>query len=204
MSHANPQPTWDEHFATSAYIFGTAPNFFLEAQAHRFQPGQKVLALADGEGRNGVWLAEQGLDVLSTDFSANALKKAEALARRCGVTIRTEQADLLQWRWPQAAFDVVAAIFIQFSDPPGRQQIFTGIERTLKPGGLLLLHGYRPEQLGYNTGGPPDAARCYTGALLQQAFAEFNSIAIETYDRELAEGCWHVGKSALIDLVGVK
>lgn len=204
MSHANPPPTWDERFATKDYIFGTAPSIFLAGQAHRLTRGQKALSLADGEGRNGVWLAEQGLDVLSTDISPNALKKVAALARQRGVAISTELADLTRWRWPEAAFDVVAAIFIQFTDPPERKQVFAGITRALKPGGLLLLHGYRPEQIAFGTGGPPNAERCYTRADLEQAFANFSSIEIAEYDRELTEGTWHVGRSALIDLAGVK
>ena len=84
------------------------------------------------------------------------------------------------------------------------EEIFAGIKRTLKPGGLLLLHGYRPEQLRYGTGGPPSAERCYTRAFLEKAFAEFKSIEIAEYDRVLAEGTWHNGNSALIDMVGVK
>src|SRR5262245_6860690 len=140
---------WQSRFAAPDYHFGTAPNAFLKSQAHRLKAGQKALALADGEGRNGVWLAQQGLDVLSLDFSPNALKKARALASARGVELRVELADLAQWRWPVAAFDLIAAIFIQFADPPFREKIFTGIKRALKPGGLLLMQGYRPEQLGY-------------------------------------------------------
>ncbi len=204
MADQSAIQAWDERFAAPDYIFGTSPNVFLEQQAHRFRHGHKVLSLADGEGRNGVFLAEQGCDVLATDVSPNALKKAEALARARGVTIKTEVADLATWRWPDAAFDAVAAIFIQFSDPPERERIFAGIKRTLKPGGLLLLHGYRPEQLRYDTGGPPSAERCYTRAYLEREFSGFASIEIAEYDRVLAEGTWHNGNSALIDLVGVK
>jgi len=112
--------------AAPDYHFGTAPNAFLKSQAHRLKAGQKALALADGEGRNGVWLAQQGLDVLSLDFSPNALKKARALAAARGVDLRVELADLAQWRWPVAAFDLIAAIFIQFADPPFREKIFYG------------------------------------------------------------------------------
>ena len=204
MTNSSANAAWDERFAANDYIFGTAPNVFLEQQRWRLKPGQTVLALADGEGRNGVWLAEQGCDVLATDVAPNALKKAQGLAKSRGVAIRTELADLTTWRWPEAAFDVVAAIFIQFTDPPDREKVFAGIKRTLKPGGLLLLHGYRPEQLRYGTGGPPDAERCYTRAFLEQAFAGFSKIEIAEYDRVLNEGTWHVGNSALIDLVAVK
>lgn len=204
MSNSSVGVDWVERFAAPDYIFGTAPNVFLEQQRWRLRHGQRVLALADGEGRNGVWLAEQGCEVLSTDVAPNGLAKAQALARRRGVSIRTEIADLTKWRWPEAEFDVVAAIFIQFTDPPDRQKVFAGIKRALKPGGLLLLHGYRPEQLRYGTGGPPSAERCYTRSLLEQAFADFAKIEIAEYDRVLSEGTWHVGKSALIDLVGVR
>lgn len=195
---------WDARYATDDYIFGEAPNVFLASQHHRLKPGQKALSLADGEGRNGVWLAEQGLDVLSVDFSPAAIRKARALAARRGVALRAEQADLANWSWPDEAFDVVAAIFIQFSDPPDRAKIFAGLKRTLKPGGLLLMQGYRPEQLGYGTGGPPTAERCYTRAFLEQSFADFSSLEIAEHDSVLAEGCWHIGRSALIDLIARK
>lgn len=204
MSNQSAIGAWDERFAAPGYLFGTSPNVFLEQQAHRFRHGLNVLSLADGEGRNGVFMAEQGCNVLAMDASSNALKKAEALARSRSVAIKTEVADLTTWRWPEATFDVVAAIFIQFSDPPERERIFAGIKRTLKTGGLLLLHGYRPEQLRNNTGGPPDAERCYTRAYLEHEFARFASIEIAQYDRVLAEGSWHNGNSALIDLVGIK
>jgi SAM-dependent methyltransferase len=195
---------WEARFAATDYIFGTAPNAFLKTQAHRLKAGQKALALADGEGRNGVWLAEQGLDVLALDFSPNALKKARALAAARGVELRLELADLEQWPWPTAAFDVIAAIFIQFADPPFRQKIFAGIRRALKPGGLLLMQGYRPEQLDYRTGGPPHAEYMYTRALLEEAFGDFASLDIREHDSLVEEGSAHAGMSALIDLVGRK
>jgi SAM-dependent methyltransferase len=195
---------WEARFAAPDYIFGTAPNAFLKSQAHRLKTGQKALALADGEGRNGVWLAEQGLDVLALDFSPNALKKARALAAARGVELRLELADLEQWPWPTAAFDVIGAIFIQFADPPFRQKIFAGIKRALKPGGLLLMQGYRPEQLNYRTGGPPHAENMYTRALLEEVFGDFASLDIREHDSMVAEGSAHAGMSALIDVVGRK
>jgi SAM-dependent methyltransferase len=195
---------WEARFAAADYIFGTAPNAFLKGQAHLLKRGQKALALADGEGRNGVWLAEQGLDVLALDFSPNALNKARALAAARGVDLRLELADLEQWQWPTAAFDVIGAIFIQFADPPFRQKIFAGIKRALKPGGLLLMQGYRPEQLNYRTGGPPHAENMYTRALLEEVFGDFASLDIREHDSMVAEGSAHAGMSALIDVVGRK
>ena len=195
---------WEERYSAPDYIFGTAPNAFLASQAHRLKPGLSALAVADGEGRNGVWLAEQGLDVTSIDFSPRALPKARALADQRRVALRVEEADVGNWRWPEAAFDVVVAIFIQFADPPTRERIFAGMKRTLKPGGLLLLEGYRPEQLRYGTGGPPQIEHLYTRALLEQAFADMNILELREHDSELREGARHHGMSALIDLVAVK
>jgi len=195
---------WESRFAAPGYLFGTAPNAFLKSQAHRLEPGQKALALADGEGRNGVWLAELGLDVLSLDFSANALQKARALAALRRVDMRFQQVDLATWPWPTAEFDVIVAIFIQFADPPFRQGIFEGIKTALKPGGLLLMQGYRPEQLTYRTGGPSQVENLYTTALLEDSFGDFASIEISEHDSMVDEGGGHAGMSALIDFVGRK
>lgn len=162
---------WDRRFATPDYVYGTAPNAFLAAQAHRLRPGMSALAVADGEGRNGVWLAKQGLDVLSVDASGVALEKATALAAARGVRLEVEQADLGEWAWPAQRFDLVAAIFIQFAGPALRDAIFAGMQRALKPGGLLLLQGYHTGQLAHGTGGPPVAEQLYTAALLRDAFA---------------------------------
>jgi SAM-dependent methyltransferase len=195
---------WETRFSAPGYLFGTEPNAFLKSKAHLLKPGRTALAVADGEGRNGVFLAECGLDVLSFDFSPSALAKARALAKEHGVTMRIEQIDLHTYAWPSAEFDVVAAIFIQFCTPPQRARVFAGMKRALKPGGLLLIEGYRPEQLKYKTGGPSEVENLYTRALLEDSFADFASLEIEEYDREIHEGGGHGGMSALIDLVGRK
>ena len=195
------QQRWNERFAAPGYLFGTAPNRFLASQAHRLRPGWRALALADGEGRNGVWLARQGLAVVAVDFSPVALAKARALAARAGVAVETIQADLAAFAWPEAAFDLVAAIFIQFAPPGLRARIFAGIATTLKPGGLLILQGYRPEQVDYGTGGPPHRENMYTEALLREAFGALEILHLEAHDTAIEEGVGHKGMSALIDLV---
>ena len=195
---------WEARFAGPEYHFGTEPNAFLKSKAGLLKPGQKALSIADGEGRNGVFLAEQGLDVLAMDFSPTALAKSQALARQRGVTIRTEQADLDTWRWPAGAIDVVVAIFFQFCAPPLRTRVFDSITRALKPGGLLLMEGYTPKQRQYKTGGPSEVENLYTRKLLEQSFADFSSVEIREYDSEIHEGPGHGGMSALIDLVGRK
>jgi SAM-dependent methyltransferase len=195
---------WEGRFATPDYIFGTEPNVFLAAQKELLPKRGCALAIADGEGRNGVWLAQQGLDVLSTDFSPTAQAKARELAKVRGVAITTRLVEVARFEWPDAAFDVVVDIFTQFSEPDERAAKFAGIRRTLKPGGLLLLQGYRPEQLAYGTGGPKSADNMYTRALLEQEFAGFQRLKIDEYDVEMHEGSAHGGMAAVIDLVGWK
>ena len=197
------QERWQTRFSAPDYIFGKAPNAFLKAQAHRLRPGQTALSVADGEGRNGVFLAEQGLDVLTIDYSPAALAKAGALAAERGVRLRTEVADVFTWRYPKAAFDVIAAIFI-FAEPAERPAFFNNLKAALKPGGLLLMQGYRPQQLNYKTGGPPNAERMFTRAILEAGFGDMAELDINEHDSVISEGTAHVGLSALIDLVARK
>ncbi len=195
---------WDERYAMDGYLFGTQPNAFLLSQQAFLKQGTNCLAVADGEGRNGVWLAEQGLRVWSVDMSAVASAKAKRLARQRGVELKTEVADLLNWEWGDNRFDVVAAIFIQFAGPEQREQMFGYIKRCLKPGGLLLLQGYTPRQLEYGTGGPPLAENLYTEPMLRSAFADWGILHLREHDDVINEGVAHHGMSALIDLVARK
>jgi 2-polyprenyl-3-methyl-5-hydroxy-6-metoxy-1,4-benzoquinol methylase len=195
---------WDERYAQDGYLFGTEPNAFLASQRHLLKPGMSCLAVADGEGRNGVWLAQQGLQVLSVEASAVALEKAKRLAQQRGVHVEFEQADLAHWQWGENRFDVVAAIFIQFAPPVLREQMFAGIRHCLMPGGLLLLQGYTPRQLEYKTGGPSQAENLYTEALLRKAFGDMEIVHLREHDDQVSEGAGHSGMSALIDLIARK
>ena len=189
----------------TAICLGTEPNAFLRAQQSRLKPGWRALAVADGEGRNGVWLAQQGLDVLSVDGSSVAQDKARKLATARGVQLAIEHADLDTWAWPVGQMDVVVGIFIQFVGPSGRDKQFANMKRALKPGGMILLEGYRPEQLRYGTGGPTKhIENLYTGDLLRAAFADMEILSLTSYDAEISEGTRHQGMSALIDLVARK
>ena len=195
---------WDERFDIEEYVFGEAPNAFLASMIDEVRRHSRALAVADGEGRNGVWLAEQGLDVTSVDISAVGLAKARKLADKRGVTVTTVQANLAEYAWPEQAFDLVVAIFIQFADPPLRRAIFRGMERALIPGGVLILEGYRTEQLRFGTGGPRQVEKMYTRELLEEAFAGLDILHLREYDAELAEGGAHTGMSALVDLMARK
>ena len=194
---------WETRFLASDYIFGKEPNAFLKAQVHRLPASGTALSVADGEGRNGVWLAQQGLDVLTIDYSPAALAKAQALAAERCLRVRTEVTDVFAWHWPKDAFDVIAAIFI-FAAPAERPAFFKNLKDALKPGGLLLMQGYRPEQLNYRTGGPPEVERLYTRSILEQSFADLAGLEIHEHDSVINEGTGHVGMSALIDVIGRK
>ncbi len=194
---------WDERYAGEEYFYGVEPNAFLVSQASLLKPGMSCLAVADGEGRNGVWLAQQGLDVLSLDASPVALDKARKLAQQRGVAMRFEQVDLMQWDGGEDRFDVVVAIFIQFVPPGQREQLFERIKRYLKPGGLLLLQGYTPRQLEYRTGGPSQAENLYSEDLLRNSFGDMDILQLREHDDVIREGAGHSGMSALIDLVAI-
>ncbi len=195
---------WETRYATPEYIFGEGPNYFLASCKALLPSSGKALAIADGEGRNGVWLAEQGLDVLSLDFSPNAQKKAAQLAKARNVHITLECADVHQWPYPPANYDVVVEVFTQFSTPEERAIKWAGMAKTLKPGGLLILQGYTPKQLDYGTGGPKEISHLYTRDMLKKAFAGFSDMDFTEEELEMHEGNAHGGMSAVIGLTARK
>ncbi|MDO8891256.1 MAG: class I SAM-dependent methyltransferase [Sulfurimicrobium sp.] len=195
---------WNERFGGAEYFYGTEPNAFLVSQAPLLQPGQSVLSVADGEGRNGVWLAEQGLNVLAVDFSEKALEKSRRLAASRGVSLQTELVDVHTWNWGENRFDVIVAIFIQFASSGERPALHRAILQALKPGGLLLLQGYTPKQLEYKTGGPSNIDNLYTAEDLQRDFGAMEILQLREHDMEIKEGPGHCGMSALVELVARK
>ena len=193
--------TWNRRYAGDAFLFGTEPNAWLRAHASSLPPGGRILSVADGEGRNSVWLARQGFQVDAFDVADRAVMKAREFARREGVSVNFAVADVDGYSWPTAACDGVAAIFVQFADPTTRTRLFDRIVRSLKPGGVLILQGYTPKQLEYRTGGPPILSHLYTRDLLEAAFADLSIIELRAYEAEVQEGQGHSGQSALIGLV---
>ena len=191
---------WEARYSAPGYAFGKAPNYFLAKCKSLLPASGRVLAVADGEGRNSVWLAEQGLDVHATDFSPTALDKARALARERGVSVNFEIADVHNWAYPQAAYDVVCEIFTQFSTPAERALKWAGMRKALKPGGLLIVLGYSPKQLAYGTGGPKQIDKLYTRPMLEEAFAGFQDMVFTEEELKLQEGTSHGGMSAVIGL----
>jgi SAM-dependent methyltransferase len=200
---SNPQAMWDKRFSTPEYVFGEAPNAFLVSQAALIGKGQ-ALAVADGEGRNSVWLAQQGLSVDAFDFSSPAIVKAQALAAKHKVKVNFTCSDWQSFDWPTAHYDLVAGIFFQFAAPDERSQLFEKINKSLKPGGLLIIQGYGKNQLKYNTGGPGKLDHLYDDALLREAFAGYEVLVCNTYETSITEGAGHSGMSALVGFVARK
>ena len=201
---ANPAQTWDKRFSTEDYIFGTEPNVWLAQHASFIKPSSHALAVADGEGRNSVWLAQQGLHVDAFDISTAGVAKAKKLASELGAEVNFHLSSSEDWQWQPAHYDLVAAIFIQFADPDARRIMFEQMMATLKPGGILILQGYTPKQLDYKTGGPPLLSHLYTEEILRAAFADMDIIELEFYEAILHEGTQHAGQSALVGMIAKK
>jgi SAM-dependent methyltransferase len=191
---------WEERFQAPGYRFGTNPNYFLLANKSLLPSSGRALAVADGEGRNGVWLAQQGLDVVSVDFSPAAQEKGRALATERGVEVTFELSDVHTWPYPEAAFDVVAEILTQFSPPALRAVKWAGMLKALKPGGLLIINGYTTKQLEHGTGGPKQLENLYTREMLMETFGHMRDVRILEEEREIDEGPIQRGMSAVIGL----
>ena len=200
---AFPQTMWDKRFSTPDYVFGEEPNAFLVSQAALIGKGQ-ALAVADGEGRNSVWLAQQGLSVDAFDFSSPAIVKAQALAAKHKVKVNFMSSDWQSFDWPTAHYDLVAGIFFQFAAPDECTHLFEKINKSLKPGGLLIIQGYGKNQLKYNTGGPGKLDHLYDDALMREAFADYEVLVCNTYETSITEGAGHSGMSALVGFVARK
>ncbi len=197
------QPDWNERFATEDYFYGTEPNRFLVSRAAHARPGMKALAVADGEGRNGVWLARQGFDVLSVDGAETGIAKARKLAARHGVALRSVVADLRTWTWPVAEFDIVAALYIHFPSSE-RPAMHAAMANALKPGGRLILEVFHPDQLSYGSGGPPIADMLCSADLLAADFADLDIEALEEVEIDLASGPLHQGRAMVTRLVAAR
>lgn len=195
-----PGAFWDAKYAGADYVYGTEANAWLRAQADLLGPGKSALAIADGEGRNSVWLAEQGLRVTAVDVSPRALAKAAALAQARGVAVELVEADLRSWIWPQDRFDVAVSIFAHFPSEV-RRTIHSRLLRSLRRGGIVILEAYSPYQCIFQTGGPADLDLLYTAYRLQQDFADAEVLHLEETITELAEGTGHHGTSAVTRLL---
>ena len=201
---------WNARYRAAGddYLFGIEPNRFLARRAHLLQDGHSALSVADGEGRNSVWLAEQGLKVTAVEISPVAVARARKLAAGRNVAVDFMLADVLAQDWPPAAlenaFDWIVGIFIQFASPDERRRQFAAMNRAARPGGRILLHGYTPRQVEYKTGGPSAVENLYTPEILRAGFADWIIEELVEYEDDVAEGSGHHGRSALIGMVARK
>ena len=195
---------WNDRYAKPGYLFGTEPAQYLQDHKAYLTQGLTALAVADGEGRNSVYMAGQGMQVTAMDSSDVAVEKARALAEAAGVDVDFNIADIAKWDWGAKTYDVVVGLFIKFVGPEGRAAQFEGMKQAVKPGGHILLHGYTPKQLEFGTGGPSSVENLYTEEMLREAFSDFEIVELRAYERKIDEGAGHSGMSALIDLVARK
>lgn len=194
------QAQWNERFSAPGHKYGTEPNAFVRQQAALLAPASRVLVPGDGEGRNGVWLASQGHQVLALDYADAGLNKARALAEERGVArLYTAQwADLSAWTPPEQRFDAVVLIYCHLPAAV-RRVAYPQLARLLSPGGWCIVEGFHPQQLqGYSSGGPKDADMLLTLAELR---AEMDGVLDEigAFEGEvpLFEGSGHQGPAYL-------
>lgn len=188
---------WDERFSHAEPVYGEAPNAFVQSQIFRLQPGGKVLVPADGYGRNGVWLAKRGFQVQTVDLSPVGVDRSRKAAEAAGVKMSIEVADLANWNWPSDKFDAVVSIFFHMlSDVRGK--IHAAMVRALKPGGILILQAFTPQQLQYTSGGPKQVDLLYTAEILRKDFAGAEPIELQETVVDLSEGHMHSGPGAVI------
>jgi 2-polyprenyl-3-methyl-5-hydroxy-6-metoxy-1,4-benzoquinol methylase len=195
---ANPEKMWDERFSQSQPVYGDQPNAFLAAQTPRFQRGMKLLVPADGYGRNGIWLARQGFSVHTVDLSPVGVARARKTAEAVGLAMTIEQADLALWKWPEAEFDGVFAIFLHLP-PDVRAKVHGAMLRSVKPGGLVILEAFSTSQLKYSSGGPKRVELLYTAEMLRRDFAGTEAILLEEKEAQISEGTMHSGAAAVVD-----
>ena len=194
---------WNARYAAEDFLYGTAPNDFLVEVAPRFAHQGRVLCLADGEGRNGVWLAEQGHRVTAVDVADLGMAKAGRLAAARGVKIETVVADVTQYDPGHACFDAVVSIFLHLP-ARARRALHRRCLDALKPAGLFAFTAYGPDQLGRGTGGPPDRKLLHS---LDDVASDFADCALEhrmSGLRNVQEGKRHGGVGAVVEILARK
>ncbi|MEN9972770.1 MAG: hypothetical protein RIS20_1117 [Bacteroidota bacterium] len=192
---------WNERYKEAVFAYGLVANDFLQEQS--FPAGSKILCLAEGEGRNGVFLAEQGHDVTCVDYSEEGIRKMSQLAEMKGVVIHPICADLNEFDFQVNTWDGIVIIFGHLPTAL-REKVHGQFYKALKPGGKLVLEAYHKSQMDYKTGGPMTETMLYSDEELRSDFHEFEHLKITQLEREVHEGEYHFGKAAVIQVIAVK
>ncbi len=193
---------WDERYSTDEYAYGKSPNGFLE-QNYRAIPKGRVLSLAEGEGRNAVFLAKQGYSVTAVDSSRVGLAKAENLARENGVSIEVVHADLAGYDLGENRWDGIVSIFCPLPSAQ-RKTLHRKVVAALKPGGVFLVEAYTPEQLKHGTGGGNSADTMTTRESLLAELQGLEFRHLQELEREVVEGVYHTGLGAVVQAIALK
>jgi len=193
---------WDERYGEEGFAYGTEPNDFLADVASRIPPGP-VLCLAEGEGRNAVYLAARGHEVLAVDQSPVGLDKARGLAAERGVTIETQATDLAFFEFEPGRYSGIVSIWGHLP-PAVRKVVHAKCVEALMPGGVMVLEAYTPAQVGRGTGGPPDPAFCMSAATLRDELPGLDFEVLVERERHVAEGKYHNGNSLVVQMVARK
>jgi len=193
---------WDKRFSEPGYAYGTEPNGFLVSVADQIPRG-KVLCLAEGEGRNAVYLAGLGYQVTAVDTSTVGLAKAEALALDRGVTIDTVLADLAEYPIEPGAWQGIVSIYCHLP-PVIRAALHERCLRGLAPGGVFVLEGFTPRQLELGTGGPKSRELLMELEVIRQELPGLRLEIAREIERELFEGEFHKGTAAVVQILAVK
>jgi len=190
---------WDERYGEAGFAYGTKPNDFLVEVVDRIPPGP-VLCLAEGEGRNAVFLAARGHPVTAVDQSRVGLAKAKALAAEQGVSLETRVSDLAEFDYRADHYAGIVSIWAH-TPPEVRRLVHEKCVQALAPGGVMILEAYTPAQLERGTGGPPNPALCMTAAALRDELSGLEFESLEERDRVVSEGKYHQGRSAVVQLL---
>jgi SAM-dependent methyltransferase len=194
---------WDTRYAGDGFYYGTEPNDFLKSNAKLISPGGEVLCLAEGEGRNAVFLAGLGFKVTAVDGSAVGLSKMEELARTKNVSVTQVVSDLDGYRIEPESWDGIVSIWCHL--PVGlRKRLHRAVVNGLRPGGVVILESYHPRQLEFKTGGPPDASRMMMLNDLREEFSGLDFVVAQEIEREIHEGKGHFGQSAVVQVIARK
>lgn len=199
----NPAAFWNQRYDTDDYLFGTEPNDFIRAVTPLAAPGMKAFAPADGEGRNGAYLASLGYAVDTIDVSHLAVDKAQALAQQKGVQLNARVGDALAEDWPANHYDLIIVVFMHFL-PDDHQLFMQKICASLKTGGLFIMEGYTPRQIPLSSGGPKNPDMLYTAASIRNDLPELEFTCLHECRRNLAEGPRHQGEAEVLQVIARK